>query len=369
MKKNLFYVFAFILIGFILSDSGAVMHYTREAMDMCYEFIIPSLFPFFVCSGLLIYSGFTEVIARWAENVMRPLFNVAPSGAAAFVLGIISGFPSGAICAAQLYKSSNLSKAEAERLLAFSNNCGPLFIIGTLGVSVFSSPVHGAALYIIHIISSIIVGIVFRNWNKGRHISPPTHINTDNITLSEAMSNAVTKSASSIITVCFSIIFFSAISRALLDLFPMPPVLYAIVSGLCEFSGGVLKISSLDISISQKLVLSSLIVGFSGFCVHLQVMAVTAGAGLSLKPYLLGKCLHAITAAVITAAAVWIWSPYLSVGTFKSPVLSSAFAMSALFCAFAVAVIGFICLALKMLSPHLQDKASRKHKQVRHRAH
>lgn len=360
MKKNLFYVFSIALIVFILCNSQEVMHYTRRALYMCYEFIIPSLFPFFVCSNLLIYSGFTEVIARWAEGIMRPLFNVAPSGAAAFVLGIISGFPSGAVCTAELYKSMNLSKSEAERLLAFSNNCGPLFIIGTLGVSVFSSPVYGVVLYVIHIISSILVGIMFRRWGNGKHASPPTRINTRDIPLTEVFSAAIAGGAQSIITVCFSIIFFSAISQAALDLLRMPPALYTVISGLCEFSGGVLKISALDFNLSQKLVLSSLIVGFSGLCVHLQVMSVTAGSGLSLKPYILGKCLHAITAAVITAAVLWIASPYLTVNTYSKGVLSPSFAMSAILCIVAVVVIAFICLALKLTLPRLQGRASRK---------
>ena len=68
---------------------------------------------------------------------MRPLFNVAPAGATAFVLGIISGFPLGAICAKDLYKAGNLSKPEAERLLTFCNNSGPLFIIGTVGAAIY----------------------------------------------------------------------------------------------------------------------------------------------------------------------------------------------------------------------------------------
>ncbi len=368
MKKKLFYVFSIALISFILCNSQEVMHYTRRALYMCYEFIIPSLFPFFVCSNLLIYSGFTEVIARCTEGIMRPLFNVPPAGAAAFVLGIISGFPSGAVCTAELYKSMNLSKTEAERLLAFSNNCGPLFIIGTLGVSVFSSPVCGAVLYIIHITSSILVGIMFRNWDSGRHSSPPTHINTRDMPLTEVFSTAITKGAQSIITVCFSIIFFSAISQAVLDLFRMPPALYTVISGLCEFSGGVLKISTLDFTVAQKLILSSLIVGFSGLCVHLQVMAVTAGSGLSLKPYILGKCLHAITAAVITAAVLWISSPYLTVNTYSKGGLSSSFAMSAFLCFAAVAVILLLSLALKLTLPRLQGRASRKHTKDCHHA-
>ena len=97
--KRIFHIAVLAVIALFLFQSESVIAHTKETIMMCFDIIIPSLFPFFVCSGLLIYSGFSSVIAKYAERIMRPLFNVAPSGAAAFVLGIISGFPSGAVCA------------------------------------------------------------------------------------------------------------------------------------------------------------------------------------------------------------------------------------------------------------------------------
>lgn len=329
MKRKLFYLFVIILIGFILSQAQAVMTYTKDAVIMCYEFIIPSLFPFFVCSGLLMYSGFGTYIARLCEGIMRPLFNVAPSGAAAFVTGIISGFPMGAFCAKELYRCGNLSKAEAERLLAFCNNSGPLFIVGTIGVAIYGKPSYGVMLYVIHIISSILVGIAFRSYGKSHHNSPKTEVMTREMTLTEVFSISLNNASKNIINVCFSIIFFSAISRAVLSLIPMNTVFDAVVSGVCEFSTGVMKISALGYGVCEKLVLTSLVVGFSGICVHLQVMAVTSGAGLSLTPYILGKCLHSITAAVLTAAVLLISPSVSHMFTPNVHVLSASFCVSA----------------------------------------
>ena len=350
MKRNIFYTVSILIIAFILWQAEAVMEYTRDALYMCYEFIIPSLFPFFVCSGLLIYSGFATVVANWAQGIMRPVFNVAPSGAAAFVLGIISGFPSGAVCAKDLYKSGNLSKSEAERLLAFCNNSGPLFIIGSLGVSIYAKPIYGVLIYSIHIISSIIVGMVFSRYGKDKHNSPPTHINQRELTLPQSFATSLNESAKSILTVCFSIIFFSAISRAMLDLIPMSQTLNAVIYGICEFSTGALKIAALDIDVFYKLILSSLVVGFSGLCVHIQVMAVTAEAGLSLKPYILGKVLHSIIAAVITTAILYVSPTFSRVVSQSTFGLGHAFAMSALLLAMAVGIV--LIVRLMVLRKH-----------------
>ena len=358
--KKLFYFLTLALCGFILLNCESVIRYTQEATVMCYEFIIPSLFPFFVCSGLLVYSGFGEIIAKVCERFMRPLFNVPPSGAIAFVLGIISGFPSGAIYTAELYKSSNLSKTEAERLLAFCNNCGPLFIIGTVATALCITPKAGILLYLIHIASSVVVGLIFRNYRKDRHISPKTRVNTKEISITEAISRALTNASQNIISVCFSIIFFSAISRALLDLLSLSPKAYALFSGLAEFSTGVLNVSGLDIPDASKLIYASFIVGFSGFCVHLQFMRFAADAGLSLMPYILGKCLHAITAAVLTAACIFIL-PIRNM-SFDSHTASVSFIVSS--GAIAGACILVIVLSLIFLLPRLQDRASHIHKEV-----
>lgn len=302
MKKNIFYICIISLIVLILCRSEYVIEYVKDSINICYELIIPTLFPFFVCSGLLIYSGFGGILAKFSQKFMRPLFNVSPSGAAAFVLGIISGFPLGAITAVQLYRCGNISKSEAERLLAFCNNSGPLFIIGSIGTAIYGKPVWGALLYAIHIFTSVAVGIIFGFYNKNKHTAPPTRLNTVELTLSEVFSKALSEASKNIITVCFSIIFFSTISRVLLVNTNLPNVLDTLISGIFEFSTGTLKTSMLDRSLYEKLILTSFIVGFSGICVHIQVMAVTAGSGLSLKPYILGKALHGIIAALLSAA-------------------------------------------------------------------
>lgn len=328
IKKTVFYTAVILAVFTLLWRADDFIYYSKDAMRICYELIIPTLFPFFVCSSLLVYSGFGSVLARCFKGMMRPLFNVAPPGAAAFVLGIISGYPLGALTAAQLYQCSALSKSEAERLLSFCSNSGPLFIIGSIGVSLYGKPAYGAALYAIHIISSIAVGIMFRGYGKKKHTSPPMELKTEDMPLTEVFSSSLRKSVESILTVCFSIIFFSALSRTLLSIHPLPPILDAAVSGLCEFSTGVLKISILDKSLYEKLILTSLIVGFSGIGVHLQVMAVTSGSGLSLKPYLLGKLLHGAVSAALTAAVFAVIKPAASVFSPAVITLSASGAVS-----------------------------------------
>ena len=105
----------------------------RDGLTLCYNVIIPSLFPFFVLSALVVDLGLAGHLGRALEGIMRPLFNVPGACAPALALGFVGGYPVGARTALQLYQKGMCTKTEAERLLAFCNNSGPAFILGGLG--------------------------------------------------------------------------------------------------------------------------------------------------------------------------------------------------------------------------------------------
>ena len=96
---------------------------------------------------------------------MRPLFNVPGCGAFAVALGITSGYPVGAKISNELYESGECTKTEAERLLAFTNTSGPLFIISAVGNGMFGNQQIGILLLITHFLASLVIGILFRKYN------------------------------------------------------------------------------------------------------------------------------------------------------------------------------------------------------------
>ena len=100
----------------------------RDAMLLCAQTLIPSLFPFFVLSSLLIACGASELLSALLSPLMRPLFGLSGTGAAALALGLCGGYPVGARTAAELVENGALSQEEGERLLALCNNAGPGFL-------------------------------------------------------------------------------------------------------------------------------------------------------------------------------------------------------------------------------------------------
>lgn len=92
-------------------------------------------------------------------------------GAYAMLMGIISGYPIGAKIVTNFRESGMCSKEECERLLAFTNNSGPLFIIGTVGISLFGNSLIGVLLFITHLLAFLTVGFIFRFWKRTKEHS------------------------------------------------------------------------------------------------------------------------------------------------------------------------------------------------------
>jgi len=164
LKRNLiplmFLAFIFCLLIFSNSNLPAV----KNGLVLFANSVIPSLLPFFIATEMLMHTNIVNQIGNLLNPIMKPLFNVNGKGAFAFVMGIISGYPVGAKIAANFRKDNICSKEECERLLSFTNNSGPLFIIGTVGISMFGNTTIGLLLFITHLLSSITVGIIFRFW-------------------------------------------------------------------------------------------------------------------------------------------------------------------------------------------------------------
>ena len=191
----------------------------RDAMLLCAQTLIPSLFPFFVLSSLLIACGASELLSALLSPLMRPLFGLSGTGAAALALGLCGGYPVGARTAAELVENGALSRDEGERLLAFCNNAGPGFLLGVCGAGVFSSSRAGAALYLIHLSSGSPPRLLICRalppvpWNISAQKAQAQHLST-------AFPAAVQNALTGCLNVSAFVVFFTVLARLLLHFLP-----------------------------------------------------------------------------------------------------------------------------------------------------
>ena len=166
IKKNLISIIILIFIIFLVIYSKENIIAVKNGLELWVNNVIPSLFPFFIATEILCNTNIINILGKILEKPVNFLFNVPGESSFALIMGIISGYPSGAKIVSNLKSQEILRLEEAERLIAFTNNSGPLFILGTVGVSLLKNNKIGYILFISHIISCIFVGIIFRNWKK-----------------------------------------------------------------------------------------------------------------------------------------------------------------------------------------------------------
>lgn len=297
------------------------MSAAREGLMLCYNVIIPSLFPFFVLSALVVDLGLAGYIGRALEGLMRPLFNVPGACASAFVLGFVGGYPVGARTALNLYQKGMCTKTEAERLLSFCNNSGPAFILGVVGAGVFASSRVGVLLYLAHAAASICVGLFFRFYRRGKkgreaRVSPKFEAER----FTTAFTGAVKNSFLSTLNICAFVVFFTVVIRLLFLSGALPALARLLgvllsplgftqewaerlLTGAIELSSGVWTLSGAG-GMAGRMSMAAFMLGWAGLSVHCQVLSFLGGSGLSVRTYIAGKFLHGGLAALFTALLV-----------------------------------------------------------------
>lgn len=319
LKKNFFTILFVSFISCLVLFSKSNMEAAKTGLTLWATSVVPSLFPFFVGTELLYRTNFVTLLGKLFTKFMRPVFNVPGESAIALILGNLSGYPVGAKLACNLLENKQCTKIEAERIIAFTNNSGPLFIVGTVGVSMFYSKEIGLSLLLCHFLASLTVGMLFRNYKKDKDefYRSVQNIKKDSSTLSlsnlgEILGESIKNSINLILTiggfiVLFSVIIsilnesqiFTLLANLLSNIGIPETITKVIMSGMLEVTNGLKISSSLQTkSLATNIILSSFLLGFGGISVMLQVYSVIAKQKLSIRPYIYGKFLQAIISVI-----------------------------------------------------------------------
>lgn len=318
IKRNIIPLFICFFIILLLMFSKTNLIASKNGLILWATCIVPSLFPFFVATELLNQTKIPQLFGRYFYRYMKPIFNVPGEGAYAFIMGIICGYPTGAKIVSSFYNNGICTKAEAERMLAFTNNSGPLFIVGTVGVSFFGNTQIGVLLLFTHLLASLSVGILFsfishffvkrftRSANEKIYNTKECTINN----LGDFLMSSISSSISTLFIIGGFVIIFSVIVSILnnINFFNIftylgIPLKYSksIFSGIIELTTGISLASSIIAkNISYNIIICAFLLGFGGISVLLQVFSISSKANLSIKWYFYGKILQGSFAAFYT---------------------------------------------------------------------
>lgn len=271
----------------LILDGKTAFTGAAEGIDLCIRTVIPSLFPFFVLSSLL--------TSAFLGNSLPFSLPIVPKGAESLLLtGFLGGYPVGAQSIAHAYRSGQLPKEQAERMLAFCNNAGPSFLFGMIA-PMFPSPKYAWLLWGIHIISALAVALLMPKPMESVQLSQGK---------STSISDAVGQAVRVMAQVCGWIVLFR-VGLTFLErwfFWILPIELQVFLSGLLELSNGCVSLSLVEDTELRFLICAAML-GFGGLCVTMQTVSVTHG--LSLRYYFPGKIMQ----TGISVFLVWLILP------------------------------------------------------------
>ena len=302
MKKisNYFLTFIIILfgVGLIFFSSSNIVA-VRNSLDLFLNSVFPSLFPFLIVTELLSYTSLVPWISSKFKRIM-PAIGIYP-----FIMGIISGYPVGARIVANLREENRISRVDGERLLIFTNNAGPLFIIGCVGCGIYLNSSIGFILYFVHFLSSVTTGFIFGRFYKSSYREESVNRQSlDFSSLGEIISKCIKKAFYTLSIVCGFVIIFSLIV-SMIDASNILTVfnnvwIEDLLFGILEITTGVQLISSIkSATLFYNLIATAFLLGIGGISVLLQVWSVISKTDLSIKPYIVGKIFNGFVSAFI----------------------------------------------------------------------
>lgn len=285
-------LFTFLLTLFL---SDKISHSVKSGLSLCANVIIPSVFPFMVLSDLLYcFADFNSL--RHAGDFFEKIFKINRVGLYPFVLGIICGFPLGVKCASELYLDGRLTKDECERLIGFSNNTGPAFLVCGIGLGLRNDIGEGFILYLSMLCSAILTGILF-SIKRTAGIANIAPLHKKRFSITESIKTAGLNT----LNICSYLTFFACIVGLARNFIGENFLYLHLISALEVGSATSILSKTLILTRLQSLILSSFAVSFSGFSVHLQALSFISKSDISVKRYFAMKLIQGLISCALTA--------------------------------------------------------------------
>lgn len=303
--KNLLLFTVIGLIALFIAQSDHYIKTTFDGITIWAVAVLPSLLPFFFLTALLTKTQNLSGLARRGEKISRFLYKSSGISLYIRLMSIISGYPVGAKLIYDLKKSNIINKAQAEKYCTFTSTSGPLFIVGAVGISMFYNKLFGIIMLISHIISSGLVGIIFRKMPDNGLIAPLF----DDKKVDAVLYDCIYQSIISVLIVGGFVAVFYTFSQMVMDLKILLPIeklftpifgdmAKGFVYGLIECTRGAKLISSVS---TGKLACATCeaIISFGGMSVWCQSLAYLKKAGVRVWVFALSKVLHTIISFLI----------------------------------------------------------------------
>lgn len=285
-------IFALIICFIVFSVRAKAQ--ALEGMKLCLNVIVPTLLPILILTNTIIKSSSRAFL----ETVFSPLarlLRLPKCACCALILGLIGGYPTGAILSNELFNLHLIDNQTAKRLLRCSFCGGVAFIITAVGTIHLNSTKTGIIIYTINVLSSIIIcvadGIIHPNTNKSTQ-----ECSIGSQSFCDALINSIECSTKSVAVMCGCIVFFSAIC-GLVSIPPFAMPLIEITNGIFKFNGSI------------SLPYLCFFLSFGGLCIHLQILNVIKSTGIGYIDFFVHRVVGGLISYFLGKGYILLFNP------------------------------------------------------------
>ena len=285
-------IFALIICFIVFSVRAKAQ--ALEGMKLCLNVIVPTLLPILILTNTIIKSS-SRVFLETVFSPLARLLRLPKCACCALILGLIGGYPTGAILSNELFNLHLIDNQTAKRLLRCSFCGGVAFIITAVGTIHLNSTKTGIIIYTVNVLSSIIIcvadGIIHRSTNKSTQ-----EYSIGSQSFCDALINSIECSTKSVAVMCGCIVFFSAIC-GLVSIPPFAMPLIEITNGIFKFNGSI------------SLPYLCFFLSFGGLCIHLQILNVIKSTGIGYIDFFVHRVVGGLISYFLGKGYILLFNP------------------------------------------------------------
>jgi len=310
LKSNkLITIFLLIICIFFIIKPSVCSSSCLNAISVWGLKVLPMLFPFFILTRLIV--SLTDFKPNFMDKFFHKIYH-APSGSfLIFFLSVLAGYPMGAKLVSSMYKNGKITSNQAKKMLSFCSVSGPMFIMGTVGISIFNNYMVGIIALISNVLACLFNGLVYRGkLDKNEQNTEIYFPKNNTATLSDIVYDSLVSilMVGAYIVLSFIFIdvsvelgFISTFSNIIHSIFKLnKPIVEAFLIGIVEITRGAISINSTCVSLCVKTVLASSIIAFGGISVFMQSLSFLKDLKIKPKFILLQKFTQSLFCLVIS---------------------------------------------------------------------
>lgn len=257
----------------------------KNGILLCQNIIIPALLPILIITNIIIKTRCTLVLEKLFGKFTVTVLRLPRCATSAIILGLIGGYPSGAILTNHLYETNQITSNDAKRIMRFCFCGGVAFIITGIGTITLNNTSYGVMLYILNISVSIIIAILSAPFYPKIYNDSKSAVNY--LSLQNAVIESVSTTIKSLLNMSAYIVLFSALCNII-----KTPTL---ISPLLEITNGLCNNSNLSLNYICAFL------AFGGLCIHFQLTDILSNIKMKYSDFLIWRIIASILCFIISS--------------------------------------------------------------------